>query len=371
MTAIVIDPEFHAAIPPLSSEELLQLEENIRRDGCLDALVMWPVHGQDILLDGHNRYKICTRLHLPFRTTRIAMATREDALIWILQQQLGRRNLSNLARIELALKLKPMLGAQAKRRMSEGGKKHGNAYQSQPLAHVPNLPAHDTRASLARLAGVSGTTFASGEKVLAHGAPEVIQAARAHTLSISAAVPLTVLPKADQPAALDAATQPPHGKKISMAIANAVVHHMPPAQAAPNVPEVVATVQEQLAQGKEPRHAVAHAFQQHEVIAPTPAMATAVAQATGRRVPIPATDGLMHDGRTKAEEQAIGAKLLQNGMFFRALETLATLPDLHQLIDDIPTDSSSRVNDHLARAIENLGRFAAVWKANQREKDSR
>ena len=228
MTVIVIDPEFHAAIPPLSSEELLQLEENIRRDGCLDALVVWPVHGQDILLDGHNRYEICTRLHLPFRTTRIAMATRDDALIWILQQQLGRRNLSNLARIALALQLKPMLGAQAKRRMSEGGKKHGNVHRSQPLANVPNLPAHDTRASLALLAGVSGKTFASGEQVLAHGAPEVIQAVRAHTLSISAAVPLTVLPKADQPAALDAATQLAHGKKISMTIANAVVHQMQP-----------------------------------------------------------------------------------------------------------------------------------------------
>jgi len=232
------------------------------------------------------------------------------------------------------------------------------------------------------LAGVSDGTVHNVETILTHGAPEVIEAARAHTIAISAAVPLTALPKADQAAALEAARKEADGKKptaaITTAVANRAQHAHPsvPAQpatkkATPNIREVVATVQEQLAQGKEPRHAVAHAFQHHEVIAPTPAMATAVAQATGRRVPIPATDGLMHDGRTQAEEQAIGAKLLQNGMFFRALETLATLPDLHQLIDDIPTDSSSRVNDHLARAIENLGRFAAVWKANNREKDSR
>lgn len=112
-----------------------------------------------------------------------------------------------------------------------------------------------------------------------------------------------------------------------------------------------------------------HAFQQHDVIAPTPAMATAVAQATGRRVPIPATDGILHTGRTKEEEEAIGAKLDQNGYFFRALATLATLPDIHQLINDIPRYRSSDVNMHLARAIENLGRFAAAWKASNREND--
>jgi hypothetical protein len=84
-------------------------------------------------------------------------------------------------------------------------------------------------------------------------------------------------------------------------------------------------------------------------------------------VAIPATDGKMHDGSTKEEVAAIGAKLLQNGRFFEALETLAKLPDLHQLIDDIAPYESAHVNNHLARAMENLHRFAQAWKANNRE----
>jgi ParB-like chromosome segregation protein Spo0J len=370
MTAIVIDPEFHAAIPPLSSEELQQLEENICRDGCLDALVVWPVNDQEILLDGHKRYEICTRLGLPFRTTRIAMASREEALIWILRMQLGRRNLSDFARVELALKLKSQLAEQAK------AKEHARKTGQTTLVNLPNSSATaiDTREIIAKLARVSGKTVDHVETILAHGAPEVVQAARANTISISAAVPLTVLPQPNQAAALEAARKEADGKKPTAAITTAVVKRVQPAQpvpkkAAPKIPDVVATIQHQLAHGKEPRAAVAHAFKQHDVIAPTPAMATAVAQATGRRVAIPATDGIMHHGRTKEEEEAIGEKLLQNGNFFRALATLATLPDLQQFINDIPRYRSSDVNMHLARAIENLGRFAALWKASHREKD--
>jgi|RhiMetdeSRZDD1v2_1073273.scaffolds.fasta_scaffold47679_2 ParB-like chromosome segregation protein Spo0J len=376
MTAIVIDPEFHAAIPPLSSEELQQLEENIRRDGCLDALVVWPVNDQEILLDGHKRYEICTRLGLPFSTTRIAMASREDAIIWIIQTQLGRRNLTDFARVELALKLKSQLAEQAK------AKEHARKTGQTTLVNLPNSSATaiDTREIIAKLARVSGKTVDHVETILAHGAPEVVQAARANTISISAAVPLTGLPKPNQAAALEAARKESDGKKPSATITTAVVNRVQqthpgvpaqaaPKKAAPKVADVVATVHQQLAQGKDPLAAVTHAFQQHDVIAPTPAMATAVAQATGRRVPIPATDGILHTGRTKEEEEAIGAKLDQNGYFFRALATLATLPDIHQLINDIPRYRSSDVNMHLARAIENLGRFAAAWKASNREND--
>ena|SRR5262252_1747367 len=155
MTAIVIDPEFHAALPPLSCEELQQLEANLRRDGCLDALVVWPVNGQEILLDGHHRYAICTRLSLPFRTTRIAMASRQDALIWILQLQLGRRNLSDFARTEVALKHKALLAAQAHHRRVEGNRRGGLASPANSLSNLiaTSTPGLTTQHAIAHLAG--------------------------------------------------------------------------------------------------------------------------------------------------------------------------------------------------------------------------
>ena len=89
---VIIDPEFKKLIPPLSPQERSQLEENILAEGCRDPLTVWK--GQNILLDGHNRYEICDQYGIEFYTIEIELGDREEAKIWILRNQLGRRNLS-------------------------------------------------------------------------------------------------------------------------------------------------------------------------------------------------------------------------------------------------------------------------------------
>lgn len=84
-----IDPEFQAMIPPLRADERAQLEANIVADGVRDPLVTWD----GILIDGHNRYEIATRLGLPFQVVARTFATREEAADWVDRNQLGRRNL--------------------------------------------------------------------------------------------------------------------------------------------------------------------------------------------------------------------------------------------------------------------------------------
>ena len=88
--SVIIDKEFQSLIPPLSPEEKTQLEENINAEGCRDALITW--HG--ILLDGHNRFEICQRLAIPFRTMDVDLPDRDAAADWIDKNQLGRRNLT-------------------------------------------------------------------------------------------------------------------------------------------------------------------------------------------------------------------------------------------------------------------------------------
>lgn len=91
---IVIDSEFAALIPPLSTEERQQLEENIvEHGGARDPLVVWASKGTLTLLDGHNRYEICTRLELPFDVHEMRFASRDEAADWMDRNQLGRRNL--------------------------------------------------------------------------------------------------------------------------------------------------------------------------------------------------------------------------------------------------------------------------------------
>jgi N6-adenosine-specific RNA methylase IME4 len=91
---IVIDANFAALIPPLSTEERQQLEENIvEHGGARDPLVVWASKGTLTLLDGHNRYEICTRLELPFDVHEMRFKSRDEAADWMDRNQLGRRNL--------------------------------------------------------------------------------------------------------------------------------------------------------------------------------------------------------------------------------------------------------------------------------------
>jgi N6-adenosine-specific RNA methylase IME4 len=91
---ITIDKEFAAMIPPLSAEERQQLEENIvEHGGARDPLVVWNEKNATILLDGHNRYEICTRHELPFDIHEMNLKGRDEAADWMDRNQLGRRNL--------------------------------------------------------------------------------------------------------------------------------------------------------------------------------------------------------------------------------------------------------------------------------------
>jgi hypothetical protein len=87
---IKIDPEFQVLIPAPSPDELKGLEESIIDEGCRDALVLW----EDVLIDGHNRYEICERLGIKFKTISKGFDNRDQAKIWVITNQLSRRNLS-------------------------------------------------------------------------------------------------------------------------------------------------------------------------------------------------------------------------------------------------------------------------------------
>lgn len=99
---IKIDPGFSSAIPALQESELALLEASIKEEGCRDPLIVWETHYEhDVLLDGHNRYEICMRLGLPFKVEPMEFESRSDAMRWVLNNQLGRRNLNSLQRTDL------------------------------------------------------------------------------------------------------------------------------------------------------------------------------------------------------------------------------------------------------------------------------
>ena len=86
---IKIDKDLAALIPPLSKDELAQLEASLLAVGCRDPLIIWKE--KHILLDGHNRLSICRRHNIPFKVEVIELPDREAAEAYIVKNQLGRR----------------------------------------------------------------------------------------------------------------------------------------------------------------------------------------------------------------------------------------------------------------------------------------
>ena len=94
MAAIVINEKFKTLIPPLNKAEYAELEKSIRKEGCREPLVTWNGY----LIDGHNRYDICTRLNIKYKVVNMPFESEEDAVSWICSNQLGRRSISEETR---------------------------------------------------------------------------------------------------------------------------------------------------------------------------------------------------------------------------------------------------------------------------------
>lgn len=188
----VIDPEFAEIIPPLTGQERELLEASLTREGCREPLVVWQ-QGR-ILLDGHNRLDICTRNGIPFSTRAVSLKNRDAARMWVLDNQLGRRNLSDIDRIALAAKREPLIKATAaKNRRRRSDAPQNSAAQPRPV---------ETRVEAAATAGVSHDTYTKGKLVLEHGVPELVQAVRDGVTSIHAAAAVATLPPEEQQAAV-------------------------------------------------------------------------------------------------------------------------------------------------------------------------
>ncbi|MBT31667.1 MAG: hypothetical protein CMO01_18580 [Thalassobius sp.] len=92
---IIIHPDLEPFIFPLTQEEFSQLETNILEEGCRDPLVVWnSPDNQKILVDGHNRIRICRKHGLDFKISNKHFNDMQAVENWMINNQLGRRNLN-------------------------------------------------------------------------------------------------------------------------------------------------------------------------------------------------------------------------------------------------------------------------------------
>jgi hypothetical protein len=220
---IVVNEELKAYIDPLTADEREALERSLLAEGCRDALVLWG----DVLVDGHNRHEICRRHGLPFRTVQHpAFQSLEDVQLWMIDQHLGRRSVSDFQRGVLALRKREIVAARKARVLAGSSQAaQADAEDAPPWEEeggVPGMPpvaaagavasaagaaaevslpppeALNTREALARAARLSNSQVVMIEKIQKQATPEVVAAVRSGALSISAAAAVASLPAEEQ-----------------------------------------------------------------------------------------------------------------------------------------------------------------------------
>jgi hypothetical protein len=156
---IIIDPEFRSLIPPLSADEQAQLTKNIWQHGLLDQIVVWATSDGFVIIDGHHRYEILKKLatepdseffeeeldkhegeingatlylrhyNRSFDESRFRaeyFQSREAVKLWILEHQVGRRNLTKQQRIDMVAKI-VLLRQEQSAAISKANLKKGDA----------------------------------------------------------------------------------------------------------------------------------------------------------------------------------------------------------------------------------------------------
>ncbi len=192
---ITINEELRSFIDPLTPVEYAALERSLLADGCRDALVLW----RDVLIDGHNRYDICTKHGIPFRTVNNdKFDSLEDVMLWVIDNNLARRSVSDFQRGMLALRKKEIVATRAAQRAAEAPPEQA----AQEPADDPADPPWSTREDVAKAARVSANTLSQIERIRKTAAPELVDAVRSGTISVSAAASVASLPPEAQVAAV-------------------------------------------------------------------------------------------------------------------------------------------------------------------------
>jgi hypothetical protein len=204
---IVVDPELQAYIDPLTPDEHAALERSLLAEGCRDALVLWG----DTLVDGHNRYGICQQHDLPFQTVQNQQfQSIEDVHLWMIDQHLGRRSISDFQRGELALRKRTILTERRTRAQASPAADGAAAATPAPppteAAQAANAaPATrplESREDIAKAARLSSSQVVLIEKIQKQAAPELVAAVKSGTVSINAAAAVASLPEDEQKAAV-------------------------------------------------------------------------------------------------------------------------------------------------------------------------
>ena len=166
---------FEKALPRAKEDERTFLSADLKEHGCMNPIVTY--HGA--IIDGHTRYDICHEFGIPFEVEEMEFEDDVAALLWVLRNQLGRRNLSTFEKCELVLPLEEQLRKEAKER--QGTRRDLNNFvEIFPQSEV----SAKTRDILGAMAGVSGKTLMDAKWLHNNADPDTLDQLRQGKISI-------------------------------------------------------------------------------------------------------------------------------------------------------------------------------------------
>lgn len=180
---IKIDDEFKSILFPLSPEDYKALEESLTEYGFSKScpLIVWK--GENILVDGHNRYEICQKHNISYCVSEEEFPDRDAVIDYILRMQLGRRNMNDFQRIEIVLRYKDIITKRAK-----GHQGTRNDIRKTSGSFDPEVDARkttDTNEELGKIAGTSRASVIRTKRILRDGTDEQIEKVRSGEKAIT------------------------------------------------------------------------------------------------------------------------------------------------------------------------------------------
>ena len=161
-----IKEEFKKLIPALTTEEFKQLEDNCMAEGIREKILTW----NGFIIDGHNRYEISQKWDLDYETENKSFNSEDDVYLWMIDNQNGRRNLTDGWKYKLQQRKKEILAKKGKEKYKETVGRPSK----ESLSIVDNdLPKHNTQKEIAKTLNWSTGKVAMADIVFKKATPEV------------------------------------------------------------------------------------------------------------------------------------------------------------------------------------------------------
>ncbi|OHX64732.1 ParB N-terminal domain-containing protein [Flammeovirga pacifica] len=207
--AFHIEPEYRELIRKQTEDEARNFEASIIEEGVREPILYWTHTLRDetgnarlvhTVVDGHHRCEAAIKLGLQYIPCKeLKFNSHNDVRIWMLKNQLGRRNIGDAEKITIALQLTEFLGVEAKERKKKQVESFNNKTNTQAekvqnevlqepksedeleLEEFKQTLQLDTNGRInraeeaAKIAGVSTKNVTKMKKIIEKGGEEIVK----------------------------------------------------------------------------------------------------------------------------------------------------------------------------------------------------